>query len=101
MKTVLGVQKSCDASIVMPLKNAIVGMLSSDEKISSHKHSPDLGASGDLNRTSSTNETVNLETAIQSKLSAERAKPRSRSLIWRPSRRRSKTTAESSDCQVS
>lgn len=97
MKIVLGVRKSCDASIIMPLKNAFAGLSSSNERIS-HKQAEELGTTSNAELG---NETVNLETAIQSRLNVVRDKPRSRSLIWRPTRRRSKNTSEPSDCQVS
>lgn len=52
--------------------------------------------------TATTTNEVNLETAIQTKLTivSQKAKPRSRSLIWRPSRK-ARATTENQDCRVS
>lgn len=42
---------------------------------------------------------MNLKTAIERKIAIDKAKPRSRSLIWRPIGK-SRTTSDRSDCRV-
>lgn len=124
-KKVLGVRKSCDASILSPMKHTLSGFVgSSNQHGSSNTIPPNSPSSphvrsaskGDILGSSSTSpvntsstslavtvedlKEVNLETAIQSKLNIRHsAKPRSRSLIWRPSRK-ARTSAEP-ECRVS
>jgi len=86
MKVVLGVRKSCDASIVSAKRDASLGS----------NRTPDEC----FHEESSHGSDANLETIIQSKLSAsQRSKPRSRSLIWR-SARKSRPTNDSADCRM-
>lgn len=119
MKVVLGVRKSCDASIVYPNLQS-TPTSSSASCLNHHRVIPasrtvsnetkvGFGAGGDRQQQQrqqqpqpQESKEVNLETAIQSKLNAGNiAKPRSRSLIWRPNRKSQKSSNEASDCRVS
>lgn len=115
MKVVLGVRKSCDASMVYPnLQSA--SSSSSTAYLNHHKvSSASRSASNEIKvlgvgeqqqqlqqQLQEGSKEVNLETAIQSKLNAAHvAKPRSRSLIWRPNRKSQRSSNEVSDCRVS
>lgn len=107
MKVVLGVRKSCDASIVYPNRQLASSPSSSSTAahLNHHKVSPASNEHSQLQQQpasiSESNE-VNLETAIQSKLNvAHVSKPRSRSLIWRPNRKSQRSSNDGSDCRVS
>lgn len=108
MKDALGVRKSCDASILTPRKSILSTSTKTTSpittpttKAATHKFgsTEEVRSSNNNNNNNNTEETVNLETAIQAKLNVT-SKPRSRSLIWRPARK-SRTAVESTDCRIS
>lgn len=128
MKVVLGVRKSCDASIVPTMRSSLTpqhtnssayiknNSTSSPVSTFSRPQTPTCAKPGrttpsqqqqqqhqeESSSAIQQDKELNLETAIQNKLtvSQHKAKPRSRSLIWRPSRK-TKTQPETSDCRVS
>lgn len=119
IKLALGVRKSCDASIISSMRKVSLSGSStrnSREQLSSMKEqSPAEGQDNEQQQQQTTE--IILRDAMSAcgvgsgrpgshshggnKLAVDQAKPRSRSLIWRPSRKSSKTsTNDSSECRV-
>lgn len=100
VKVALGVRKSCDASIVTSMRNInISGSQNSRETLATMNEGGTDSPAGSQN-----SDEVFIKDALQqsSKLAIDHgAKPRSRSLIWRPHRKSSRTSSETSDCRVS